>query len=281
MLGVMYGGIETGGTKTVCAVGADGVVARRTQFPTGDDPQALVDRCGEFFAESPVPVVGVATFGPCDPDPRSAAYGHILSTPKPGWSGVDLLGMLATSISARLVLTTDVNAAALGEQRYGAAQGLTDIVYITIGTGVGGGAVVDGHILHGAQHPEMGHMFVGVDVGGGICPYHGNCLEGLAAGPAMATREGRAGQTIDDDDPAWDTEARIVAAGLHNIACVLSPQCIIVGGGVGSRQALHRRMTPMLEQSLAGYIPTPRVVPPGLGADAGVTGALTLAQDHA
>jgi len=154
-------------------------------------------------------------------------------------------------------------------------------VYITIGTGVGGGAVVDGHILHGAQHPEMGHMFVGVDVGGGICPYHGNCLEGLAAGPAMATREGRAGQTIDDDDPAWDTEARIVAAGLHNIACVLSPQCIIVGGGVGSRQALHRRMTPMLEQSLAGYIPTPRVVPPGLGADAGVTGALTLAQDHA
>src|SRR5690606_3002739 len=114
---------------------------------TGDDPQALVDRCGEFFAESPVPVVGVATFGPCDPDPRSAAYGHILSTPKPGWSGVDLLGMLATSISARLVLTTDVNAAALGEQRYGAAQGLTDIVYITIGTGVGGGAVVDGHIL--------------------------------------------------------------------------------------------------------------------------------------
>ncbi len=280
MLGDMYGGIETGGTKTVCAVGADGVVTRRAQFPTGDDPQVLVDRCAEFFAGNPVPVVGVATFGPCDPDPGSATYGHILSTPKPGWAGVDLLGMLAARIDASLVLTTDVNAAALGEQRYGAGRGLTDIVYITIGTGIGGGALVDGHILHGAQHPEMGHMFVGVDVGGGICPYHGNCLEGLASGPAMAAREGRPGQTIDDDDPAWETEARIVAAGLHNIACVLSPQCIVVGGGVGSRDGLHRRLTPLLEQSLAGYIPTPRVVPPGLGADAGVTGALTLAQDH-
>ena len=280
MLGDMYGGIETGGTKTVCAVGSDGEVARRAQFPTGDDPQVLVDRCGEFFAENPVPVVGVATFGPCDPDPRSATYGHILSTPKPGWAGVDLLGLLATCIEASLVLTTDVNAAALGEQRYGAGRGLTDIVYITIGTGIGGGAVVGGRILHGAQHPEMGHMFVGVDVGGGICPYHGDCLEGLASGPAMSAREGRPGQTIDDDDPAWDTEARIVAAGLHNIACVLSPQCIIVGGGVGSRPALHRRLTGLLQQSLAGYINTPRVVPPGLGDNAGVTGALTLAQDH-
>jgi fructokinase len=276
----MFGGIETGGTKTVCAVGADGVVADRAQFPTGVDPVALADRCGEFFAGRTLAGIGVGTFGPCDPDPASSHYGHILTTPKPGWSGVDLLGLLAPRIAGPLVMTTDVTAAALGEQRYGAGRGLRNLVYLTIGTGVGGGAVVDGRILHGATHPEMGHTLIPVLAEGGVCPYHGNCLEGLAAGPALAAREGRPGAEIPDDDPAWDVEAGIVAAGLHAITCMLSPQCIIVGGGVGSRSALHSRLPALLSRSLAGYVPVPRIVTPGLGADAGVIGALALAQDQ-
>ena len=279
-LGPMFGGIETGGTKTVCAVGIDGAIEQRTQFPTGDDPVALAERCAQFFAGRSVQAIGIGTFGPCDPDPGSPHYGHILATPKPGWSGVDLLGMLAPRLGVPLAMTTDVTAAALGEQRYGAGRGMSNLVYLTIGTGVGGGAVVDGRILHGATHPEMGHTRIPVLAQGGVCPYHGDCFEGLASGPAMATREGRSGPEISDDDPAWDLEAEIVAAGLHAITCMLSPQCIIVGGGVGSRTALHARLPALLERSLAGYVPAPLIVAPGLGSDAGVIGAITLAQDH-
>ena len=276
----MFGGIETGGTKTVCAVGADGAVEHRAQFPTGEDADALADRCAEFFAAHPVRSIGVGTFGPCDPDPGSATYGHILNTPKPGWSGVDLLGKLVARVDAPMVLTTDVTAAAIGEQRYGAGRGNQNLVYLTIGTGVGGGAIVDGRVLHGRTHPEMGHILMPDIATGGVCPYHGDCFEGLASGPAMAAREGRPAQEIPDDDPAWDLEARIVAAGLHSITCTLSPRCIIVGGGLGSRSALHTLLPESLSRSLAGYVPAPLLAAPGLGADAGVIGALTLAQDH-
>lgn len=276
----MFGGIETGGTKTVCAVGADGTVEHRARFPTGDDPDALADKCGEFFAAHPVRTIGIGTFGPCDPDPSSPTYGHILATPKPGWSGVDLLGILAARIDAEMVMTTDVTAAAIGEQRYGAGRGIENLVYLTIGTGVGGGAIIDGRVLHGSTHPEMGHILMPGVATGGVCPYHGDCFEGLAAGPAMEAREGRPAPGIPDDDPAWDREAAIVAAGLHSITCTLSPRCIIVGGGLGSRSALHRRLPDLLGRSLAGYVPTPLLSPPGLGGDAGVIGALTLAQDH-
>lgn len=276
----MFAGIETGGTKTVCAVGAAGVIEHRTQFPTGSDPVALADRCGEFLSQWPIDAVGVGTFGPCDPDPASPSYGHILGTPKPGWSGADLLGLLGQRIDAPMHMTTDVTAAALGELRHGAGDGLTDLVYLTVGTGVGGGAVVGGRLLHGAQHPEMGHMRLSVSDPRGICPYHGDCFEGLASGPAMQARTGRPGQEIDDDDPAWDEQAALVAAGLHNITFVLSPQCIIVGGGVGARTALHRRLPDLLAESVADFVPVPRVVPPGLGPDSGVVGAITLAEER-
>ncbi len=276
----MFGGIETGGTKTVCAVGTDGVIEQRTQFPTGSDPAALAARCADFVADKDVRAIGIGTFGPCDPDPTSPGYGHILATPKPGWSGVDLLGVLAPELAAPMTMTTDVNAAALGEQRFGAGRGHSNLVYLTIGTGVGVGAVIDGRVLHGATHPEMGHIRIPVLAAGGVCPYHGNCFEGLASGPAMAAREGRPGGEIADDDPAWDLEARIVAAGLHAITCMLSPQCIIVGGGVGSRSGLHRRLPGLLTRSLAGYVAVPDILAPGLGPDAGVIGAMTLAQDQ-
>lgn len=276
----MFGGIETGGTKTVCAIGRDGRIVDRQQFPTGDDPSALAEHCAAFFAERPLTAVGVGTFGPCDPDPDSAMYGHILSTPKPGWAGADLLGLLSAGIHAPFRFTTDVNAAAVGEHRYGAGVGATTLVYLTIGTGVGGGAIVDGHLLHGNPHPEMGHMLLAGSQPHGICPYHAGCLEGLASGPAMRARAGRPAQDIPDDDPQWDVEAELVAIGLHNIVCALAPQRIIIGGGVGSRSALHRRLPGLLAASLAGYMPVPSILTPALGADAGVIGAMTWAQDH-
>ena len=276
----MFAGIETGGTKTVCALGHDGRVMRRTQFTTGDDPGLLVDRCAEFFAGQPVTALGLGTFGPCDTEPGSATYGHILATPKPGWSGVDLVGLLERRLALAIHMTTDVTAAALAEQRYGAGVGVRDLVYLTIGTGIGGGAIVDGRPLHGAGYPEMGHMLVPGSTAAGSCPFHGGCLEGLASGPAMQARAGRPAQLIADDDPAWEQQARIVAAGLHNIVCTLAPKRLIIGGGVGSRAGLHQHLPALLTGSLAGYLPAPTIVPPALGADAGVIGALTLAQDH-
>lgn len=276
----MYAGIETGGTKTVCAVGSEGRVFARVQFPTGTDPESLADQCAEFFADHPVSALGLGTFGPCDPDPDSPTYGHILQTPKPGWTGADLLGLLSARIAVPMAMTTDVNAAALGELRYGAGRGLHSLVYITIGTGIGGGAIIRGRLLQAGQHPEMGHMLLPQSTGPGVCPYHRNCWEGLASGPGMQARSGVPAQDIADDDPAWILEAQIVATALHNITCILGPQRIIIGGGLGSRKALHEHLPALLDESLAGYLPSPSLRVPELGGDAGVVGALTLAQDH-
>jgi fructokinase len=273
----MYGGIETGGTKTVCAVGHDGTISHRIQFPTGEDPVALADTCARFFANHAVEALGVGTFGPCDPDPRSDTYGHLLSTPKPGFAHVDLLGLLAARIDVPIRLTTDVTAAVLGEARYGAAFGFTDVVYVTIGTGIGGGVISGGQLLHGAQHPEVGHMLLPVD-SRGICPFHAGCWEGVASGPALQARLGVPATDLTDDDPAWLEQARIVASGVHNLTCVLSPQMVIIGGGVGSRDGLHCLLPDLVQESLGGYLPMPRIVKPALGSDAGVIGALTLAQ---
>lgn len=273
----MYGGIETGGTKTVCAVGGDGTVVDRIQFPTGDDPVALVAHCIDFFAPHRLAGVGVATFGPCDPNPTSDTYGYILATPKPGWAQVNLLGPLAEGIAAPLLMTTDVGAAALGEARYGAGVGTRDLVYLTIGTGIGGGVLTGGRLLQGASHPEVGHMVLPFP-GPGVCPFHDTCWEGLASGPAMAARLGMAAQHLTDDDPAWVEQAHIVAAGVHNLACAFSPQLVIIGGGVGSREGLHRLLPALVERSLAGYLPAPAITTPALGSNAGVIGALSLAQ---
>jgi fructokinase len=273
----MYGGIETGGTKTVCAVGGNGTIVDRVAFPTGDDPTLLLDRVGDFFAGHAIHALGVGTFGPCDPNPESASYGRILATPKTGWVDVDLLGMLAERVAVPSVLTTDVGAAALGELRYGAGQGYSDLAYVTIGTGIGGGIVSGGQLVRGAQHPEPGHMLLPFDQRG-VCKYHTNCWEGLASGPAMQARLGFPASELPDDDPAWELEAAIVAAGLHNLTCTLSPQLIILGGGVGSRRAMHERVPELLARCLAGYVATPVLRPPALGPDSGVIGALALAE---
>ncbi len=277
----MFAGIETGGTKTVCAVGSPDAIVARTQLPTGSDPQLLIQACAEFISRYPVDVVGLGSFGPFDTDPASPTFGHVTTTPKPGWAGADVVGLLQRLLpGVPIAITLDVSAAALGESHYGAGRGVSSMVYLTIGTGIGAGVVVDGRLAAGTRHPEAGHMLVPTSGFAGVCPYHGDCLEGLASGPALAARTGRPAQELPDDHPVWPQHAALVARGLHNLALTYRPQRVVLGGGVGSRDVLHRLVPPLLRESLKGYIPVPDLMPPALRSDAGVIGALCLARDH-
>src|SRR5258705_6640293 len=229
----LYGGIEAGGTKFVCATGTDPNDLDRTTFPT-TTPEETIGRAIEFFRARPsVSSIGIASFGPLDLDPGSALYGHITSTPKAGWRNTDIAGAVGRALGVPVHIDTDVNAAALAEERWGAAQGVDDVVYLTIGTGIGGGALVGGKLVHGLVHPEMGHMRVPhdpvADPYRGICPFHGDCLEGLASGPAIEQRWGSRAEQLPADHPAWRLEARYLAAGVVNIICTLSPRRVIMG----------------------------------------------------
>ena len=300
----LLGGIESGGTKIVCAVGQrPDVIMARCEFPTTEAPEDTYRQAADFFAAQTeeygqdLLAVGVGSFGPCDPNPESPTYGYVTSTPKPGWADADVVGGLRRAISATggssnvpISFDTDVNAAALAESMYGAGADVSSLVYVTVGTGIGGGGIADGRLIHGLVHPEMGHILIPrpqreVDVFGGVCPYHGDCWEGVASGPAIEARWGTASRDLPIDHEAWDLEARYLAGGLHALVCVLSPQRVIVGGGVGSAPHVLPLVRPMLQESLAGYIDDPAieqhlesyVVTPDLGGDAGVIGALILA----
>jgi fructokinase len=286
-----YGGIEAGGTKWVCAIAdAAGAILARDVFPT-TDPGATLDRAAAFFAgQPPTRAVGVGCFGPIDPRPGSDTYGWITTTPKPGWANVDVVGPLRDALGVPIAFDTDVNAAALGEWRHGAGRGRDAIVYLTVGTGIGAGAIVDGRLVHGLLHPEVGHMRVPHDRGrdpfDGCCPRHGDCLEGLASGEALRRRWGVPAERL-EDPAAWALEAEYLALALVNLTCVLSPQRVIVGGGVAARADLLGQVRGRLLELLAGYLPVAEltdpggvdryVVAPGLGDDAGVTGAVELA----
>jgi fructokinase len=288
-----YGGIEAGGTKWVCAV-ADGagLPLETDTFPT-TGPEETISRATRFLtANGPVDALGVGAFGPLDIRPASPTWGTITTTPKPGWGNLDLVSALRAEIEVPIALDTDVNAAALGEWRWGAATGLDTFFYLTVGTGIGGGAVVNGRLLHGLLHPEFGHMRIPHDRArdpfAGICPYHGDCLEGLASGEAIRRRWGQAGQQITDPG-AWELEAEYLAHALVNMVCVGSPQRIIIGGGVAHQPTLLPLARQRLSDLLAGYLRVPEltqpdeleryVVLPGLGDRAGVVGALELARD--
>jgi fructokinase len=300
----MLAGIESGGTKTICAVGPEpDRIVDRLRVPTGTDPQATLAAIADFIAghataADPLTAVGIGSFGPCDPDPASATFGYVTATPKPGWRGVDVVGILRQLLAERglpdvpIRFDTDVNVAALAESRYGAGRGAASLVYLTVGTGIGGGAMVEGSLVHGLMHPEMGHVRIPrpsaeVAAFGGVCPYHGDCWEGVAAGPAIAARWGARAETLPEDHPAWTLEAEYLAVGLHAIVCMLSPHRIVLGGGVGALPHLVSRVGPLLQQSLAGYIAAPQivddvesyVVPTSMAGDAGVVGALALAAD--
>jgi fructokinase len=289
-----YGAVEAGGTKFRCGIGtAAGEWLSETRIET-TKPEETLSAVADFFEPSAVRVeaIGVGAFGPLDLDPASPAYGQITTTPKPGWSGADIPGALRTALNVPVILDTDVNAAALGEHRWGAGAGLDVVLYLTIGTGIGGGLVVGGRPVHGLVHPEMGHILIPVAAGGGfpgICPYHGDCFEGLASGPAMAARWGRPAEALPKDHPAWELEAQIIAAALHVFVCTVSPQRIILGGGVMHQTGLFESVRLLLAGSLNGYVRSPAligeiaeyVVPPTLGDRAGLAGALVLAQQAA
>jgi fructokinase len=289
----VVGGVETGGTKVLCAVGtgADDIHAQ-LRIPTGEPGETLA-RAVAFFREqaTPVAAIGIASFGPIDLDPRSPTFGFITTTPKPGWAHTDVAGPFRAALGVPVGFDTDVNGAALGEHRWGAARDVDPFVYVTVGTGIGGGGVVNGRLLHGLVHPEMGHLRLphdrGADPFPGSCPYHGDCLDGLASGRALRERWGVPAETLPPEHPAWALEAEYLALGLVSVIGVLSPRRIVIGGGVMQQRQLLPRVRRRAVELLAGYVRAREIVedienyivPPMLGAGAGVFGALALAHD--
>jgi len=286
----LFAGLEGGGTKFVCAVAAGPEDIRAQEsFPT-TMPEETIGKALSFFeGHEPFAALGIATFGPCDLDPRSPTYGQITSTPKAGWKNVNLLGLFRRGFAVPIGFDTDVNVAALGEWKWGAGKGLESVVYMTVGTGIGGGGVINGRMMHGLIHPEMGHIRVprvSGDFFPGNCPYHGDCLQGLAAGPAIEARWGKRAEEMPPDHPAWDLEASYLALAINDLICVLSPQRIILGGGVMHQRHLFPLIRQKAKKLLNGYIQSPLIlerieefiVPPGLGDRSGVLGAIALAE---
>jgi len=290
----LYGGIEAGGTKFVCALGTgpDDIRAE-IRFPTST-PEETLPKVITFFREctsdDALAAVGIASFGPIDPLPSSPTFGYVTTTPKPGWAFVDFGGSVHRALGVPVGFDTDVNIAALGEHQWGAAQGLDTFIYLTVGTGLGGGGMANGQLIHGLMHPEIGHMRVPHDRErdpfAGCCPYHGDCWEGLCAGPAIEQRWGQRGEELPPDHPAWALEAEYLAYGVVNLIVTLSPQRIIMGGGVMEQRHLFPMIRERVQALLNGYIALPAItdqidsyiVPPKLGARAGVLGAIALAK---
>ncbi len=289
----LFGGIEAGGTKIICTVGSgpDDIRAQ-TRLPFGPPEQAIAQAAAFFQEQSSsqkLDGVGIASFGPLDLNPASPTHGHVFATIKSGWDGVDFAGLLSRILDLPVCIDTDVNGAALGEYCWGAAQGLDTFIYITVGTGIGGGGMAGGRLLHGLLHPEIGHMLVPHDLARdpypGFCDYHRDCLEGLACGPAIAARWGQPAHSLPADHPAWALEAHYLALGLHNLICALSPQRIILGGGVMAQRQLFPLVRQEVQRLLNGYLRVPAIldgidsfiVPPALGDRAGALGALALA----
>jgi fructokinase len=287
---LIYAGVELGGTKCVAilARGPGEVLARETVLTTSLEETlgaiaALLEkwRSGEGFE-----ALGIASFGPVDLDRCSATYGQITTTPKPAWAGTDVLSHLQRAAGLPAAFDTDVNGAALAEMRWGSGRGFDDFAYITVGTGVGVGLIVNGLPTRGFAHCELGHIRVPRLAGDdfrGSCPFHGDCVEGLAAGPSLEERVGKAAvSTLSQDDPVWDSVAWAIAQLCHTIVCAAAPRAIAIGGGVIDRQPhLLERVERMLTDSLAGYMQLPSeepyIRPPALGADAGPLGAIALA----
>lgn len=284
----LLGAIEGGGTKFVVAVGTpDGQIQQIESFPT-TTPEETMNRTVEFFKDKGVSAIGFGSFGPVDLNKLSPTYGHIAKTPKPHWSGYDVVGYLNRHFDVPVGFDTDVNGAALGELIFGAAKGLNSCLYITVGTGIGAGAVVEGKLVHGLVHPEMGHIMVKrhpEDTYEGKCPYHKDCLEGLAAGPAIEARWGVKAYELGDDHKAWDFQTFYLAQALMNYILTISPEKIILGGGVSKQLHLFPRIREQVKELLNGYVQHPAVlecgddyiVPPALQDRAGITGALALA----
>jgi fructokinase len=285
----LFGGLETGGT-TWCAVVGTGPddIRDALEFPIGQ-PEPTIDHAIAFFAQHDLAAVGVGSFGPVDRNPDSAGWGYVTSTPKAGWRGVNIAGPIARALSIPIAFDTDVNAAAVGEHRWGAAQDVKTFCYVTVGTGIGCGIMVSGALLNGAMHPEVGHQALPrnpeSDDFPGTCPSHGGCWEGLASATSLTARWGMTPVELPDEHVAWDIEAEHLARGIVNLVYIVSPERIILGGGVMRRRGLIDRIRAKLPGLINGYIPFPEgsdltafISPPGLEARSGSLGALALAE---
>ena len=291
-----YAGVEMGGTKCVCILGSGPNDIRAEEVLPTDDPATTLGAIAQVLERwdttlGKFEAIGVAAFGPLDLRRDSPTYGRIGTTPKERWRGIDLAGFFSKRFAVPVGFTTDVIGAALAEGRWGAARGLSDYAYITVGTGVGVGMVAAGRPVLGCHHPELGHVRVVRRAGDdwpGSCRFHGDCVEGLASGPAIAARSGRSAVDLPEDSPIWDTVAHALGQLAHILVVSVAPQRILIGGGVLSAQPhLFPRIRSCFATSLNGYLDIPQVTsglelyigPPGLGTRAGPLGALALALD--
>ncbi|UOQ94583.1 ROK family protein [Halobacillus shinanisalinarum] len=285
------GAIEAGGTKFVCAIGNEqGDIFEKTVIPT-EHPDVTMPAVYQFFKGKGIERIGIGSFGPIDVNQQSDSYGTIQNTPKIDWVDFPLAKRLADQLNVSVKVDTDVNVAALSEAEWGNATDVDSCLYITVGTGIGAGAIVNGTTLNGLSHPEMGHIVVKRhedDSFAGACPYHNDCLEGMASGPALEKRWGKAGQELADDEKVWEIEAHYLAQALVNYIYILSPEQIIMGGGVMQQEHLFDLIRKNVIESLAGYVSSPflsaenidrYIVPPGLTDEAGIKGALLLASE--
>lgn len=286
----VYGGIETGGSKWECAVATGPEDLRASETLQTTTPAETIDRAVAFFQrEGPVDAIGIGSFGPLDGKLASPTWGHITTTPKPGWAHTDVGQEIRRRLSVPVAFDTDVNAAALGEHVWGAAKGLDTFCYVTVGTGIGGGGMAGGKLLHGLVHPEFGHLRIPhdreADPFPGVCPYHGDCWEGLASGRAIEARWGRPPGEL-EDEAVWTLEAGYLALGLVCVICVLSPQRIVIGGGVMRRTGLLELVHGQVTRLMNGYVDDASlgdrigeyITLPRLGSRSGVLGAIALAQ---
>jgi fructokinase len=280
----VFGGIETGGSKWECAIGTSPHDLRATATIPTTTPEATIGEAVAFFErEGPIDALGIGSFGPIDKKPESPTWGYITSTPKPGWANTDVAQEIRRRLSVPVAFDTDVNAAALGEHRWGAARGLDTFCYITVGTGIGGGGMTHGALLDGLVHPEFGHMRIPHDLArdpfAGVCPFHGDCWEGLASGRAIEARSGSA-------DADWELQAHYLALGLVSVICILSPERIVVGGGVMTHTGLITLVQREVRALMNGYLDAPAiqdriedyVTLPALAPRSGVLGAIALAE---
>jgi len=289
----LYGGIEAGGTKFVCAIGSGPEhILDEVRFPT-TTPDETIQRAVDFFAPHAAQLhcIGLGSFGPFDVNPASPTYGYITTTPKPGWTNTNILGMLQEKLSLPFVVDLDVVVAGMGEATWGASRSDRTSLYLTIGTGIGGGFIVDGQPHRGLVAVEMGHIRLPRDPSrdpfAGACPYHGDCFEGVAAGPAIQARFGQRGETLPDDHPYWRIEAEYIAYALVNYILTLAPERIIIGGGIMQREFMFPTVRRKTQELLNGYVQHDAIlkhidkyiVPPALGNRSGMLGAITLAKN--
>lgn len=285
---MFYGAIEAGGTKFVCAVSREDMTIIDEKVIPTTMPQETLKQVFTFFADYTLQALGVGAFGPVDVNPSSATYGCVLNTPKSGWSGFDFLGTLQEHFAVPVVWTTDVNAAAFGEYKRGHARHTKSSLYLTVGTGIGGGVVMDGDIINGYGHPEIGHFPIRShenDRSAGVCPFHAHCFEGLASGPAIEHRHGASAKTLANDRDVWDMEAYYLAQGIMTCTVMLRPEVIILGGGVMKQAQLFPLIRGYVTEMLNDYVVIPDIddyiVGTGLGDASGITGCLCLALEAA